>query len=427
MLRYRYTICTAMMVEIPQHNIAKIHLYYLVVSTRRAGLSGITSVHTIRQEMPAATSRIYLNTGTFGPIPTCAMQAMQQLMQQEWQDGRLGKTAFQSAADVSQSARRGVARLLHADEQEIALTSNTGEGLNIISHGINWHAGDEVITTNHEHISALAPLYQLRDRFGIIIRVADLGPRADRSALDAIEELVSERTRLIVLSHVTWTTGAVLDIVPVARLSKARGIPVLIDGAQSAGAIPIDVKALEVDFYAIPMQKWLCGPGGTGALYASQQAAHYVASTYVGYMSVNHEEDEEWALYQHAQRFEVGGRSVVAIAGQDAVLRWFEDSVGYEWIFTRIAQLHTYAYQCLSQIAGLALLTPQPGTSGLIAFTLAGLDDGEVVNQLQERYSIYIRNLPSTHALRVSTGFYNTSEEIDKLAQALQELVTAAQ
>jgi L-cysteine/cystine lyase len=386
-------------------------------------LSDTTSLtQYVRQEMPAAMSRLYLNAGTFGPIPNCVEQAVQQTMQQEWQHGRLGQAAFQNYAAIAQSARQGVARLLHAEEHEIALTANTGEGLNIISHGLNWHEGDEIITTNHEHISALGPLYQIRDRYGATLKMADLGPQAQRPALEAIEDLVTERTRLIVLSHVTWTTGAVLDIRSIARMGRERHIPVLIDGAQSAGAIPIDIKALEADFYAIPMQKWLCGPGGTGALYVSQEAMHYVTPTYVGYMSVVHEGDEAWQLHQHAQRFEIGGRLTAALAGQAAVLNWLEHSVGYEWLLARISQLHSYACQVLQAIPGLTLLTPQPGASGLIAFTLAGIDDGEAVQQLQERYNIYVRNIPPTHALRVSTGFYNTEEEIDMLVQALREL-----
>jgi L-cysteine/cystine lyase len=386
-------------------------------------LSDTTSLtQYVRQEMPATTSRLYLNTGTFGPIPNSVEQAMQQTMQQEWQNGRIGKESFQNYAALAQSARQGVAHLLHAEEHEIALTANTGEGMNIISHGINWDEGDEIITTNHEHISALGPLYQIRDRYGVTLKIADLGPQAQRPALEAIQDLVTERTRLIVLSHVTWTTGAVLDVKSVTRMGRERSIPVLIDGAQSAGAIPIDVKALEVDFYAIPMQKWLCGPGGTGALYVNQDVLHYVAPTYVGYMSVVHEVDVEWLFHQNAQRFEAGGRLTAALAGQAAVLNWLEHTVGYEWLLGRISQLNSYACQTLQAISGLTLLTPQPGASGLISLTLTNMDDSEVVKQLQEKYNIYIRNIPPTHALRISTGFYNTEEEIDTLVQALREI-----
>ena len=381
-----------------------------------------THVQRIRQEMPATTAHLYLNTGTFGPLPNCVSQTMQERIQFELQNGRLGAAAFEAMGKIYDNARSSSARLLNASVDEIALTDNTGEGLNIISHGFKWHEGDEVITTNHEHISLLAPLFQLRDRYGIVIRFADIGPTAERPVLKAIADLVTPRTRLISISHVTWTTGAVLNVSEVAYMGREWGIPVLIDGAQSAGAIPVDVKALGVDFYAIPMQKWLCGPDGTGALYVRREALDYVSPTYVGYWSVKHEEGIEWELLESAQRFELGGRQTAALAGQAAVLNWLEETVGYKWLFERIASLSRYTYDALKALPGLTLLTPRPGESGLVAFKLGDRDVNEVINYLHDKHNIYIRSIPTTNSLRVSTGFYNTEEEIDKLVEALLEL-----
>ena len=385
-------------------------------------MSDLSHLEQIRQQMPATTSHIYLNTGTFGPIPGCVAQAMQECIRNDWQNGRLGTAAFEAVGTTYSNARNGVVKLLNAGADEVALTDSTGEGLNIVSFGLNWHEGDEVITTNHEHISLLAPLYQLRDRYGIVIRFADIGPRAEKPVLKAIADLVTPRTRLISISHVTWTTGAVLNISEVAYMGREWGIPVLIDGAQSAGAIPIDVKALGVDFYAIPMQKWLCGPDGTGALYVRKEMLHFVSPTYVGYWSIKHEEDFEWGLLDSAQRFEVGGRQTAAIAGQAAVLNWLEQTVGHGWLFERIASLSRYANQALREVPGLIVLTPRSGESGLVSFTIEGKDDAEIVAILRERYNMFIRNIPSTKSLRISTGFYNTEEEIDKLASALKEI-----
>jgi len=385
-------------------------------------LPDFTHVQRIRQEMPATTAHLYLNTGTFGPLPNCVSQTMQERIQFELQNGRLGAAAFEAMGKIYDNARSSSARLLNASVDEIALTDNTGEGLNIISHGFKWHEGDEVITTNHEHISLLAPLFQLRDRYGIVIRFADIGPTAERPVLKAIADLVTPRTRLISISHVTWTTGAVLNVSEVAYMGREWGIPVLIDGAQSAGAIPVDVKALGVDFYAIPMQKWLCGPDGTGALYVRREALDYVSPTYVGYWSVKHEEGIEWELLESAQRFELGGRQTAALAGQAAVLNWLEETVGYKWLFERIASLSRYTYNALKALPGLTLLTPRPGESGLVAFKLGDRDVNEVINYLHDKHNIYIRSIPTTNSLRVSTGFYNTEEEIDKLVEALLEL-----
>ena len=383
----------------------------------------LTHLQRIRQEMPATTSHVYLNTGTFGPLPACVIQAMQERLDSEWRNGRLGAAAFESMGAIYQEARTRAAQLLNAREDEIALTDNTGEGLNIISFGVDWHAEDEVITTNHEHISLLAPLYQLRNRFGIVIRFADLGPNADRPILEAITDLVTPRTRLISLSHVTWTTGALLDIQEVGRMGHEMGIPVLIDGAQSAGAIPIDVKALGIDFYAIPMQKWLCGPDGTGALYVRKESLHYARPTYVGPWSIKHEEGIEWELLENARRFEGGGRQTASLAGQAAALNWLENTVGYDWLFERISSLSTYTYNTLKSIPGLTMLTPKPGAAGLVSFKIEGKNPTEVVNYLRENRDIHIRNIPSMDSLRISTGFYNAEDEIDLLVKVLQDFV----
>lgn len=390
--------------------------------------SYLTHVQSIRQAMPATLSTTYLNTGTFGPLPSVALETIQQRLQREWLNGRLGAKSFEEMTTLYADARAAVARLLHAAPEEIALTDNTGEGLNIVCFGLDWQEGDEVITTDHEHISALGPLYQIRDRYGISIRKAELGTSAERPLRAAIEEHISPRTRLIVLSHVTWTTGTVLDVRSVGQLGRERGIPVLVDGAQSAGAIPINVKELEVDFYAIPMQKWLCGPDGTGALYACSTSCGPIKSTYVGYWSITHEEPKEgeekidWELLGTAQRFELGGRQTAAIAGQGAVLRWLEEFVGYDWLYKRISALNTYACQALQSVPGLTLLTPTPGASGIVSFTIAGQDETKAVERLRDEQNIVIRTIPETHALRISTGFYNTEQEIDTLVEALKGL-----
>ena len=381
-----------------------------------------THIRDIRQEMPAATSRLYFNAGTFGPLMSSALQAIQERLQDEYIHGRLGMATWDAIRAIHSNARSRVAYLLNADESEIALTGNTGEGMNIISYGINWQPGDEVITTNHEHYNALGPLYQIRDRYGVTIRFADLGAVGERPVLKAIADLVTARTRLIVLSHVLWTTGALVNVSEVCYMGREHGIPVLVDGAQSAGAIPVDVKALGADYYAIPMQKWLCGPDGTGALYVRREAQNAIKSTYVGYPSMKHEEGVDWVLNESAQRFEMGGRHPAAIAGQAAALQWLKEFVGYTWLFERIATLSTYAYAALKTIPGLVMLTPKEGESGLLSFRLEGHDEDKVVQQLHDEYNIYIRNIPSLKCLRVSTGFYNTEEEIDTLVKALREI-----
>jgi L-cysteine/cystine lyase len=381
-------------------------------------------VEYVRQELPGATTCLYLNTATIGPLPRCVPQAIEEWLHNEWTHGRLGMDAYAAMAEVYGQARSAAARLLHVESEEIALTENTSEGLNIICHGLNWQPGDEVIFTNHEQISVISLLYHLRDRYGISLGIADLGAEGDRPAEEAIAALITPRTRLIVLSHVSFMTGAVINVSAVAELAHRSDILVLVDGAQSAGAIPLDIQASGVDFFAFPMQKWLYGPDGTGALYVRHEVLERVQPTYIGWCLLKFEAGGKWGFHDSARRFELGGRQTAAVCGQTASLRWLEETVGYPWIFERISSLNSYAYDALRRLPGLAFLTPRPGSSGLLSFTLEGYNAETVAHWLQDEHKIYVRAVPQQNSLRISTGFYNTEEEIDHLARTLQKVHT---
>ncbi|GCE07685.1 aminotransferase class V-fold PLP-dependent enzyme [Dictyobacter aurantiacus] len=382
-------------------------------------LDSIIDIQSIRQELPGITDHIYLNAATFGPLPRCVSQAMQEWLQKECANGRLGMETYATMAGLYAEARSHCAQLLHADTNEIALTENTGEGLNIVCNGFNWQPGDEVILTNHEHISVLSLLHHIRDRYQVNLRVADLG-LGERPAKETIGELITPRTRLIVLSHVTFTNGAILDVQAVAQLAHQSDICVLVDGAQSAGAIPVDVKKLGIDFYAFPMQKWLCGPDGTGALYVRRESLERLHPTYVGWCLLKFEPEWKWSFHDSAQRFELGARQTAAVAGQIASFRWLEETITYNRIFERTCSLSSYAYNALREIEGLTVITPQPGTSGLLTFVLDGYDAEVAAQRLQKEHDIYVRMVHEYNAIRISTGFYNTEQEIDRLAQVLR-------
>jgi L-cysteine/cystine lyase len=384
-------------------------------------LESTMDIASIRRELPSVMSHIYMNAASFGPLLRCVPQAMDAWLQKECFEGRLGMSTFETMGKLYAEARSYIARFLNAWTDEIALTGDTGEGLNIICQGLKWLPGDEVIITDHEHISLIILLHYIRDRYGVTIRVAELGPGSDLSAEEAIARVITPRTRLIVLSHVSFMTGVVLDVRAVAELAHRYDIPVLIDGAQSAGAIPIDVKELGVDYYAFPMQKWLCGPDGTGALYVRREVLEQVQLTYVGgWFSLLQKGLGEWGFQDSAQRFELGGRHTAAVAGQIASLRWLEETPTYRWIFKRISSLNRYAYEVMKDIAGIKVLTPCPGTSGLLTFTLDGHNVGPIESWLQKEQHIHVRAIFEHNALRVSTGFYNTEDEVDCLAQALR-------
>ena len=200
----------------------------------------------------------YLNTGTSGPLPRGAAEAIEHAMWREVDLGRASPSGLPDYAPMVQDTRQRLATLIGADVAEVALTDSTTHGINAIVWGLPWQSEDEVLTSTVEHPGIVAPLHHLARRTGVSLRTV---------VPDAIACSVTDHTRLVAVSHVSFSTGARLPIEEIAYAAHQQGALLLVDGAQAVGAVPVDVHALDVDAYAFPGQKWLCGPEGIGALY----------------------------------------------------------------------------------------------------------------------------------------------------------------
>lgn len=380
-------------------------------------------IATIRTAMPAVTHCVYLNTGTFGPLPRVAVDAIRTLAEREFSEGRITAESYDAALALKVEARAALAELLHTTPDHIALTRHTTDGMNLAIMGRNWQPGDEIVTTDAEHPGTQAPIFNVVRRYGVTVRTVRLNECAT-DVVAAFERLIGPRTRMVVFSHVTWTTGSVLPVREIAELARGVGALVVVDGAQSAGAIPTPVTELGADVYAIPGQKWLCGPEGTGAVYFSDDALDQLQLTIVGYASLQLGALEPIGGYfvpkPTAERFEVGGTNMPAIAGQVAALRWLRDEVGYEWIFSRIQTLASLTQKRLCTIPGVRVLTPAEHHAGLVTFTLDGCDPQALVAALARR-NVIVRWITRPYAVRVSTGFYNDESDIEAFIAALAE------
>jgi len=385
-------------------------------------LTDTQKIEAMRQELPASRRWTFLNVGFFGPLPRVAYQAMQELAQRELEEGRLSPSYQDECKRIQAELREEIAELLNAQSEEIALTHHTSEGMNIGTLGIDWRPGDEAITTNMEHSAGLIPLYIIQRRFGVHIRFADVDMGGGNAA-QAIQQLITPRTRLISLSHVSFSTGALLPLQEIVALAHQRGVLVLADGAQAAGAIPVDVKRLGVDFYALSGQKWLCGPAGVGAFYVRQVRLPDLELTFASYASKETYDHTGYFIPKPgAQRFEVADAYAPGLAGQLAALRWLREEIGWEWIFARVAELAGYARQLLVSLKGVRVITPA-NMAGLLHFQVEGIGDPEVLVQgLMER-SILVRSISSPlPCVRIAPSFYNTEEELGRLASAIEEL-----
>lgn len=374
----------------------------------------------IRAALPALSRAVYLNCGTSGPIPAPAATAMSEAVQDELAGGRTGQAYFSRALGEAEAVRELVAGLLGADPSEIALTAGASEGMNIAAWALNWQRGDEVVSANTEHPGGLFPLFALRDRFGVNVRLADwFEPGQDVVA--TLERLITPRTRLVALSHVAWSTGERCPIADVAALAHAHGALLLVDGAQGAGAAPLHLHESGVDFYALPGQKWLLGPEGTGALYVRADRLPELRNTFAGYGSAQAWNRSAGFLpHAAARRFEVGMRHPVSIAGQKAALTWMRETVEISWAVERIDALAERLRQRLAAIPGVRVITPA-GHAGLVAFQVPNVPPADAVHGL-ERRGYWVRFIDLPPAVRASCGFYNTEDEIDGLAAAVEEL-----
>jgi L-cysteine/cystine lyase len=387
-------------------------------------------VELVRQELPVLERLVYLNTGTAGPLPRRSVAAITAENERQMLDGRASfKVYMEDYFPLLSDIRARFARLLGAGVDEVAITHHTTEGMNIAIWGLNWQAGDEIVVTSHEHEAGLLPAYAAARRYGLGLRVvdlADLSGDADTAAA-AIIAALSPRTRLVVLSHVTFTTGAVLPVQAVAEAAHRQGALVAVDGAQSAGAIPIDVHALDVDFYAVPGQKWLCGPEGVGALYVRKACLSALAPMYIGIFALRDfgamDLTGQFLPAPDARRYEQSSVYWPALYGMRESLRWLEEDLGWSWLFERTAAITARCRDLLGEMRGVTLHTPAR-QAGLTAFSVAGLESQDVATQLSEQ-GIIIRSIPHYDWLRVATGFFTTEADVMRLRDGLVALQAA--
>ncbi len=375
---------------------------------------------TVRAQLPSLAEGPYLNTGGAGPMPRVAAEAIARSAMRSASTGRMGLPAILALDEHMADLRTAVARVLRTQAERIAIVQNTTHAVNVVVWGLDWHAGDEVITTALEHPGVGAPLFVLAARHGVRVQAIPQDEAHDDLA-GAVERRLGPRTRLVALSHVAYTTGAALDVAGAAAAAGSSGALTLVDGAQSVGAIPVDPHALGVDAYAVPAQKWLLGPEGLGALWISESAQERVALTFASYESGDgHLPGGEFQPHSAARRYELSTPPADLVAGWRASLDWLEE-IGWPFIHARTLEVTNRTRALLEQIPGVTVLTPPGPHAGLVSFSLAG-HEPSATNAALARIGVIIRPIDHPPCLRASTGFFTSDDDLERLAAEIAAL-----
>jgi L-cysteine/cystine lyase len=335
----------------------------------------------------------YLNAGTNGPLARATVAAVTARAERELHEGRSGAAWIEQAREERERARRRFADVLAVDPELVALTDSTTRGYQIVLSGLGLGPEDEVVISDQEH-------------FGLTGPVRASGARVVVAAGDeqAILASITPRTKLIATSHVLWTTGRRLDL---ARLREDSGVPLLADGAQSAGAIPPG-EAGSVDFYTVSAQKWLCAPASTGALFVREpERLAVVAPSHLSQTA--YDATGAFTPKAGAARFDSGWIATPTLAG---LLAAFDTHPA--WRYERAAGA---AARCRELLEPLVEVVTPPGHSTLVSFRPPG-DPTELVASLAGR-GVVVRELPGRNLVRASCGWWTSEDDLARLAEGV--------
>jgi cysteine desulfurase / selenocysteine lyase len=393
-------------------------------------------VETIRTDFPALYREVYgkplvyLDNGASAQKPRSVLEAIDYAYKMEYANVHRGLHFLSNAATARyEDARETARRFLNAPSvEEIIFTSNTTAGINLVasSFGMDFKRGDEIVVSIMEHHSNIVPWHFHRERKGCVLKWA---PIADDGTflIDEFEKLLSKRTRIVAITHMSNVLGTVVPIKEVIKLAHARGIPVLVDGSQAAVHMPVDVQDLDCDFYVFTGHKTY-GPTGIGVLYAKKKHLDAMPPFMGGGEMIEsvHQDAITYGVSPH--KFEAGTPPIVQAIGLGAALNYMQQ-VGRDRIAAHEAALKEYAHTRLRELNWLKVYGTARDKGAIVSFSIDGLHPHDI-STIIDRSGVAVRaghhcaqplmeRLGVTATCRASFAMYNTKAEVDALVEAL--------
>jgi cysteine desulfurase/selenocysteine lyase len=407
------------------------------VSGSASGKPAGLDVQRIRADFPILFREVYgkplvyLDSGASAQKPQTVIEAMDHALRFEYANVHRGLHYLSNAATGKfEAARETARRFLNAgSSEEIIFTRNATGAINLVasSFGANFAEGDEIVLSVMEHHSNIVPWHFHRERKGAVIKWAPIADNGE-FLLDEFEKLLTERTKIVAITHMSNVLGTVVPVKEVIRIAHARGIPVLTDGSQAAVHLPVDVQELDADFYVFTGHKTY-GPSGIGVLYAKRGHLDAMRPYEGGGEMIETVTQDAITYAKTPHKFEAGTPAIVEAIGLDAALTYMMQA-GRDKIAAHEAEIGGYALDRLSALPWLTLYGTAPGKGAIHSFNIDGLHPHDV-STIVDRAGVAIRaghhcaqplmqRLGVTATCRASFAMYNTRAEVDALVAALE-------
>jgi cysteine desulfurase/selenocysteine lyase len=358
---------------------------------------------------------VYLNHAAVSPPPAKTVEAVSAQMRDVAEHGSLN---YRKWVAVKERARRTAAEMLGARPEQVAFTRNTSDGLSTVANGLNWRAGENVVTFRREFPSNVYPWLRLREAFGVEVRFCE--ERGGRVDVDEMLSLIDDRTRVVAVSQVQYGSGYRADLERLGRAARARDALLVVDVVQAMGALPVNVEAQLMDAAAGACHKWLLTPEGVGLLYLSDRARERIRPTLVGWTSVPRPEERDnfeqgWA--RGALAWETGTAPTALIHGLEASLSLLLET-GVERIAAHLLELTDYLCERLRGRGYEVVSSRLPAEKSQIV-CLRPRGEWTALALYSHLKKQNIVTAPRGERLRVAPHLYNTAEEIEALLSAL--------
>jgi cysteine desulfurase/selenocysteine lyase len=394
------------------------------------------NVEAARAEFPILTREvhgkplIYLDSGASAQKPKAVIEAMTRVMECSYANVHRGlHTLANETTDAYEQARESVRRFINAPSvNEVVFTKGATEAINLVasSYGLSLKAGDEIVVSQMEHHANIVPWHFLRERQGVVLRfvpVLDDG----RLDMDAYRAMLGPNTRMVALTHMSNVLGTINPVKEIIEAAHAAGAPVLLDGAQGIVHTPVDVQALDVDFYVFSGHK-LYGPTGIGVLYGKAERLAALPPYQGGGEMIGTVTEQAISYADPPHRFEAGTPAIVEAIGLGAAIDWLE-KLDRKAVAAHEAALYQRVRQSLDGANWLTEIGQAPGKGAIFSFSVAGAHAHDIA-QILDRYGVAVRagthcaeplmrRFGLTSSARASFALYNTLDEADSFVEAL--------